>query len=174
METLRDFIDRRRAEIKAQISSLKSELKELSTAESALKSGAPLNENQSKSSSSKNTIKEMVAHVLDDVPGGAEATEIVELIGNRFGEEVPRSSLSPQLSRMKEDGVLVLDGRTWRLSKFSRDLAVGAAGSPDEKGGGEVRGQAFPTESPEDANPSTSTEHHSEQSWQNSDDDIPF
>lgn len=173
MASLREFIVGRRDEIKAQITALKSELRELELAEAAIKTGtperlgAPL---RTATMSGKPTIKEMVLDVLNG-GGGAEASEIVELIHNRFGEEIPRSSLSPQLSRLKEDGFLNLDGRVWTIisDKEDRDKSR----SSEEIGGGEVRGRALPTESPEGASPSTSIPTHPSPS-RDLDDEIPF
>lgn len=177
MPSLRDFIASRREEIKREISSLRAELRELSLAESAIKNGTPetvTSDGRRGTSESKITIKDMVLEVLADKPAGAEATEILNLIANRFGEEIPRPSLSPQLSRLKEEGRLALEGRIWRVAENIPDPKDESLGSETTSGGGEVRGRALPTESPEGANPSTSSSDRPERQWRDLDDEIPF
>ena len=170
MASLRDFIATRREDVKRQIADLKAELRELNLAEAAIKTGVPVvAPAMSTGGTGKPTIKEMVVAVLGARPDGAEATEIISLVSSRFGDEIPRSSLSPQLSRLKEEGTLVLDGRTWKLSNEREDQANLARPSP-EFGGGEVRGEALPTDSPEGANPSTSISNHPDGSGKTADD----
>jgi hypothetical protein len=161
MASLREFIAGRRDEIKKQIAALKGELRDLDLAEAAIKTGTITVHAPAVSTPGKPTIKEMVLEVLSGRGGlGVEASEIIALISNRFGEEVPRSSLSPQLSRLKEDGLLDLEGRIWKIASSKEDRGAETPRPSDEFGGGEVRGRALPTESPEGASPSTSISDH--------------
>lgn len=57
------------------------------------------------------TIQTMALALLEDGPKTTQ--EIVALIPAKYGVEVMRESLSPQLSRLRERGELVLHGRTW-------------------------------------------------------------
>lgn len=172
MTDLRQFIEQRREAVKAQISDLKRELKELSLAESAIKTGVAPTSSATKSTNDGLTIKEMVMDVLSGMPEGAEASEIVDLIANKHGEVIVRSSLSPQLSRLKEEGVLELDGRIWRARLNEKGSEPASSEPSQEFGGGEVRGQVFPAGSPEGAIPSTSSPYR--RALDELDDDIPF
>lgn len=173
METLRDFIDRRRNEIKAQISALKSELSELALAEAALRNGLPIEAATTKKGS-KLTIKEMVIAILQKRPQGAEASELIDLIHNSYGEALARPSLSPQLSRLKDEGSLELSGKIWILKNSKGGSISGENEPPQEFGGSEVRGQVFPAGPPEGANPSTSSPIHHSGFSRDLDDEIPF
>jgi hypothetical protein len=172
MLDLRQFIEQRRETIKAQISELKRELKELALAESAIKTGVAPTLPVTKTTKDGLTIKEMVIDVLSDLPDGAEASEIVDLIANKHGEVVVRSSLSPQLSRLKDEGVLELDGRIWRALQKEKGSEPTSSEPSQEFGGGEVRGQVFPAGSPEGATPSTSSSNR--RVFDELDDDVPF
>jgi hypothetical protein len=63
------------------------------------------------------TIKQAVLDVLEDQPEGMTALEILEAINTRFfAGRVPRTSLSPQLSRLKDDDKKIeLRGNKWFL-----------------------------------------------------------
>jgi hypothetical protein len=159
MTNLRHYIENRREEIKQLIAELKQELTELALAEKAITTGTPAPALDVGRGSSP-TIKEMVLEVLEGETEGATAQTIIELINNRFGEEIARPSLSPQLSRLKEEGYLALDGRTWRLTKYEYGPPTQGDDGPNTLGGGIVREQGFPSTRPEGANPSTSTELH--------------
>ncbi|WP_139316332.1 hypothetical protein [Pseudochrobactrum sp. B5] len=63
----------------------------------------------------RNTIKDYVVQVLSDSKKGMTALDILYEINSRFGKSYDRPSLSPQLSRLKENGVLGLRGSVWYL-----------------------------------------------------------
>lgn len=68
------------------------------------------------------TIKELIVKALDDhFKQGASAVDLIEFIKNAYGRAVERSSLSPQLSRLKQDGWIEqrADG-TWDLTNDKR------------------------------------------------------
>lgn len=146
MTTFADFVTQRRGEIKQQMADLRAELAKLKAAEEAFMSGeakptislaadAPVG-------GSKKTIKELIIDVLAETPEGADARKIIDLIAKKHHVIIQRPSLSPQLSRLKEDGLLELHGMLWkgasaRLSKAEGpDTAsepsnsTGAAGLP--------------------------------------------
>ncbi|WVT73442.1 hypothetical protein QM996_18505 [Sinorhizobium chiapasense] len=173
MANLREFIEQRRSEILRQISELKAELAELKLAEAAIKSGVIPAGGTRPDTRDRGTIKEMVVDVLSGRPDGAEASDILQLILNSFGEEIPRSSLSPQLSRLKEEGTIVLHGRTWKLSEYDEG-SDGETSEPSTEGGGAVREPDSSIRIPEGANPSTSTETVHPSFTRTSDEDIPF
>lgn len=147
--SLLNFIAVRRAEIRKDLGALTRELAELDTAENAITKGKsgrgkPLTRHilspeatptQEQDSDKTPTIQTMAVAVLTNRPKGANAVEIVGLIQERFGADVPRTSLSPQLSRLKKDGKLTMRAKTWRLVA-NKDEAPDAATSGASKGGG--------------------------------------
>ncbi len=59
------------------------------------------------------TIKEAVVAVLDEAGRGLTALEILPKINERLGVDYPRTSLSPQLSRLKAEKEIHLVGKHW-------------------------------------------------------------
>lgn len=123
--SLREFIEKREAEIKNLMVSLKRELKELRAARDAIMSESTAAKSSEvrdiDSDSPKRTIKEMALISLMDHGGSGTAEEILEWISEGFGKIIERSSLSPQLSRLKADGRLELDAHSmiWKLAQES-------------------------------------------------------
>jgi sugar-specific transcriptional regulator TrmB len=109
--TLRDFIAQREGEIRDQMKALKTELRELQLAKGALE--APGNAPGLAASSAGPTIKEMALDVLQDATAGMNSGEIQAAIKEKFSREIDRTSLSPQLSRLKADEEVVLTGERW-------------------------------------------------------------
>jgi hypothetical protein len=72
------------------------------------------------------TIKDFVVKVLADHPEGLVALDILAQINARFGTKYPRTSLSPQLSRLGREGVLGRRGVVWYL-KTQQDGGAGYA-----------------------------------------------
>jgi hypothetical protein len=72
------------------------------------------------------TLKNLVIKALKEhFPKGADANQLVEFFHNSWGRtDVMRSSLSPQLSRLKVDKVLDLNGRVWTLVEFKNHEAA--------------------------------------------------
>ena len=71
----------------------------------------------------KPTIKEMARIVLAKTHISLSAEFILREINNQFGVEVARTSLSPQLSRLKSDGIVELDEDTghWSLADVGKN-----------------------------------------------------
>ena len=65
------------------------------------------------------TMKQLVRTALaDHFKEGATANQMLGLFHATFGRtDIVRSSLSPQLSRLKIEGEIVLDGMTWKLAE---------------------------------------------------------
>ncbi|HEV2815836.1 MAG TPA: hypothetical protein VGW40_01235 [Allosphingosinicella sp.] len=63
------------------------------------------------------TIKELVRKALSEhFTHGATANQLLELFANAWGRtDVVRTSLSPQLSRLRQERVLFREGQVWRL-----------------------------------------------------------
>lgn len=148
METLREFITRRHKELdeleaplRQQLAAIISEREELRRA--ALAAGPPPARQASPDSQQpdetrrsrrtipEKTIKDAVIEVLGAKGAGMTALEILAAINLKFGTEYPRTSLSPQLSRLKADGRINREGIVWTLEKklidyvdqpFQRDI----------------------------------------------------
>lgn len=129
--TLRDFIANREGEIRDQIKALKSELKELQLAKAALdgQDAAP-----APAQSSGPTIKDMARTVLNTgvAKNGLTSHEILAGIKVEFDRDIDRTSLSPQLSRLKADGEIALDGEKWfttdNYAEWRRRLVAASLG----------------------------------------------
>ncbi len=59
----------------------------------------------------------MVVAALRDRPNGGDAYAIINAIKEKYGKDIPRPSMSPQLSRLKEDGYLELRNGNWCLTE---------------------------------------------------------
>lgn len=70
----------------------------------------------------RGSIKDYVVQVLSDSQKGMVALDILAAINERFEKNYDRTSLSPQLSRLRQDGVLGLRGPVWYLARDNSDL----------------------------------------------------
>tara|TARA_R110002094_G_scaffold210256_1_gene180633 strand:- start:69 stop:554 length:486 start_codon:yes stop_codon:yes gene_type:complete len=116
MTTLRDFMTNRESDIKAQIKALRGELADLKLAKSALDSSESATSTNKSATANTKTIKEMVRDVLKSAHTGLTSTEILTEINTPPDQHVERTSLSPQLSRMKEQGEVKLIDNMWFLT----------------------------------------------------------
>ena len=119
MSKLRQFLSERKAEIDRQIKDLRDERAEILMAEKALPQAdsVPGIERQSRRAPDGGpTLKDMAVAVLSELPDGADANAIRHLIGMKFGREIARESMSPQLSRLGAASVLKRDGLIWKLA----------------------------------------------------------
>ena len=116
---LRDYLAQRRADIQANIKALRKELAELDAAESALAAvgdAPPKRRQRGSSGTGKLTLKELALEALSEHTTGLEASAILAFIAEKHGIEVARESMSPQLSRLAQDGEIVrLEGGKWQL-----------------------------------------------------------
>ena len=66
----------------------------------------------------KRTIKSMIVTALTShFDDGATLAELRTFIKDVFGQEIDRTSISPQLARLREEGAVEQRGRKWRLSE---------------------------------------------------------
>jgi hypothetical protein len=73
------------------------------------------------SSNEKLTIKSMILTALSShFHDGATPAELRTFIKDVFGREIDRTSMSPQLTRLREDGAVEQTDRKWRLSERAR------------------------------------------------------
>lgn len=81
------------------------------------------------------TIKQMVIATLrEHLPNGATANEMLDAFLRNWGRKEMRTSLSPQLTRLKRDGKIDLHGKVWTLAglqeRVGRDLEEFMSASP--------------------------------------------
>ena len=61
-------------------------------------------------------FKDKVRHALKtQYPQGATARELLQYINSNWGRQVKRASLSPQLSRLRQEGVITVENSIWKL-----------------------------------------------------------
>ena len=63
------------------------------------------------------TIKQMIVTVLGEVESGLDAMAILVEINERWKKDYARTSLSPQLSRLKQEGRLIYVNQKWLLAE---------------------------------------------------------
>ena len=129
MSTARDLLLNRRSEINGKIAPLVANIARLKETlaeaqrEFAAWSGelaqiqSALHAIEQTETKNRLTIKQAVLEVLKDHPEGMTALEILSQINTRyFGGDILRTSLSPQLSRLKDnDRKIELRGNKWFL-----------------------------------------------------------
>lgn len=107
------------ATLDVRYKALKAEMEEVKRLRAAIKAAsgdAPKTpRKRSRSPEDGPTFKEMIKVVLTEKGAGADALEIIELIKTRFNKEIKRTSISPQLSRLKASGDLILEDKVWVL-----------------------------------------------------------
>lgn len=132
LETLAEFIARRQQEIavaeealKEQLRALVAERLRLARAANAITGTpdqAPYMPRQAKERRQpRGIIKRAVLETLEHVPDGMDALTILFTINYRLGSDFVRTSLSPQLSRLKEDGFITLNRKIWKLASTGAD-----------------------------------------------------
>lgn len=73
------------------------------------------------------TLKQLAVRALQDhFPFGATANQLLAVFEGHYGRAIPRESLSPQLSRLKEDNIIKLDGKLWKLVGPERETPPSA------------------------------------------------
>jgi hypothetical protein len=110
--------------VKQRKAALKKELAELEAAERIyLQSGAgnesPMLPFQASEPMHRPTIKECVIQLLEEAcPHGLTALEILDRLNRRWWRgQLKRTSLSPQITRLKKDKKVVSEHGTWKLQK---------------------------------------------------------
>lgn len=69
------------------------------------------------------TMKQLIRKALDEhFENGATAIEMLDFFADAWGRnDIVRTSLSPQLSRLKREGVITLHGIKWRLADSGQE-----------------------------------------------------
>lgn len=70
------------------------------------------------------TIKQMIVAVLRDTDKSVDANSILYEINSRWKKNIHRTSFSPQLSRLKESGVLIYTDKKWALAENNEASGV--------------------------------------------------
>ena len=138
MTTLREFIAERRTQIRAEIAALRVEGRELKLALEAIDadSDQPATHGGPRPSG-RVTIKDRIVEVLREHPAGGSVEEVIAWIIEAQGVTIPRSSLSPQISRLKTEGVVIFnEDKNWQLAQHAR--------ADQEAAGGEQCGTTTP------------------------------
>jgi hypothetical protein len=125
VDPLRSFIEKRRSvlekradELRKELAQISTELDELTRVASAMPMVKGLDSATNPRPSQAlqpGTIKDYAVQVLRDHPRGLVALDVLAAINRRFGTNYPRTSLSPQLSRLGQAGVLGRRGLVWYL-----------------------------------------------------------
>lgn len=137
MTTLRAFLDSRERELTDQMREIRRELTEVRIARAALD---PMPDEDAEDGDDKNiTIKDMIRAVLRGRQFGASSAEILAAIEHDFGKALERTSLSPQLSRLRGSGIVTLESGRWFLcpeaepEPISRELLLTPIGQFSKK-----------------------------------------
>ncbi|OWU85039.1 hypothetical protein ATO6_08235 [Oceanicola sp. 22II-s10i] len=117
------YFEKREEEIVQQRARLQEELSALRLARTALETGQR-QKLQAPESEGRLTIKDMIRSVLLKQNRGGTSDQIINWINDAHGTEVARTSLSPQLSRLKADGEVALNEETglWSLTEKCRSV----------------------------------------------------
>jgi predicted glycosyltransferase len=126
VETLRAFIDRRLRELREaeiplreQLSEIDRERREIEKTAKAIGLESARKQDANHAETQKKTMKEVALEILSTAPKGLTALEILRELNTRMNTSYERTSLSPQLSRLKQEGKVVQDGIAWLLVKPS-------------------------------------------------------
>lgn len=126
-QTLEQFISQRRKDLLEEIEPLRERLRVLDEELSQIDLAAAAIQNRPHGQthppvagavttrSPRGAIKRAVVETLAANQNGLDAMSILIDINKRLGGDYERTSLSPQLSRLKTDGVVTLDGNIWKL-----------------------------------------------------------
>ena len=98
-------------------------------------------------------IKQMVLEILEKNAGGLKALDILSKIETDYDMKIMRTSLSPQLSRLKKSGDIENRGKLWFI--ITEKPPANAEGL-DDKGAGWSDGR-LPIQSVSGSNPDAST-----------------
>lgn len=124
-------------QIDTQIENLKAEKAKVKQALSIFRETTEglLFTNMAQKISGEPTFKEKVKDTLANnfqSQGGATALQILDSLNKNWKRQVKRESLSPQLSRLKDEGVLVLNNGFWCLTDRTLNNKIKLADSEVE------------------------------------------
>ncbi len=119
MDDFLEYVKRRKAALRKELTDLESA--ERIYRQSGITGGNPTLPFQVDGQIARPTIKEGVIQLLEETyPMGLTTLEILDRLNRRWWRgELRRTSLSPQISRLKKDGEVVSEQGTWKLLKES-------------------------------------------------------
>ncbi|TPI44503.1 hypothetical protein FJ414_01945 [Mesorhizobium sp. B3-1-6] len=110
---------RARAERQRELASIEEEIRQIEKAAQAAEIVIPDEKEMFREKIARvrlpTTIKEAAIEALTDEPLGMTANAILKVVNEKLGTDYPRSSLSPQLSRLKGEGVVYREDDRWVL-----------------------------------------------------------
>lgn len=117
MDDFLEYVKRRRAVLRKELADLESAKRIYEQSGTAV--GSPMLPLQVGTRIARPTIKEGVLQLLKEAsPMGLTALEILDRLNRRWWlGELKRTSLSPQITRLKKDGKVVPEHGTWKLPK---------------------------------------------------------
>lgn len=124
--TIFELLDQRETSIKGEMASLREELDQVRQMRSIAKGHRKTvaTRKPRTRSAGKMTMGDYVKGVLANRPDGATSAELVTLIKEQFGVDVKSKSLSPRLSAMGKENILIREGRMWKLAPGQEPEAV--------------------------------------------------
>lgn len=118
----------RKEQVEVEISALQAELARINAAIRALDADDLFDEareNLRHRRRDNGTLKQMAYTVLSEADRPLTARQILQRIKEEFGVAIERTSMSPQLSRLGQQRVLLRDGNLWRINPARREIANG-------------------------------------------------
>jgi len=79
----------------------------------------------------RSTIKDLALEALRAYPVGLDTNQIIAEIKEKHGQDIARSSMSPQLSRLKADGEIEQVGHVWRIVSLKNSNKINKAGDEE-------------------------------------------
>lgn len=116
-----------KAQLENEIAALQSRLSRVIAAIEALTAGDLFDELQEDYARRRpsGTLKQMAYTVLYEANEPMTAQQILKAIYDKFGQTIERTSMSPQLSRLGQDGVLIRRDNLWLINpRQSTDSAI--------------------------------------------------
>lgn len=142
-ERIKDTLARVEADLSRKVQALREELipleRELSEVRRALAAVSPeeppallqfLERPASPSPYAGMTIKQLALQALrEQFATGATAADLLSFIETAYDRKIDRASFSPQLSRLKEEGLVRRIGRYWRVIEKRNEPSLAGDGS---------------------------------------------
>ena len=118
MDEFLEYVRRRRTKLKKELEELQGAERVYRQSLSAVTRIELLPSEVIRQIGEPRTLKEMVLVLLDEVyPGGLTALQMLIAIQERWMSNTKRWSLSPQLTRLKNDGHISNSKKIWKLKK---------------------------------------------------------
>lgn len=117
-------LNTQKKELESQIDGLQAKLSRVQAAISALTAGDLFDQMTGLSARPNRpagTLKQMAFTVLHEADQAMTAAQILEAINKKFGQKIERTSMSPQLSRLGDAGVLLRTENLWSINPHAKN-----------------------------------------------------